>query len=118
MNLSKLCSVEPQLSSVVLQSPRPEDTEFILAGSLALEPSLEQSERVRDWVGLRPGRDSVRLGRERRDGLEIVHNYGHGGSGITVFQVRHFIRARKEREQSKFFWTDLNTYNLDSPIIY
>ena len=74
--------------SVVLQSPRPEDTEFILAGSLALEPSLEQSERVRDWVGLRPGRDSVRLERETRDGLEIVHNYGHGGSGITVFQVR------------------------------
>ena len=87
MNLSKLCSVEPQLSSVVLQSPRPEDTEFILAGSLALEPSLEHSKKVRDWVGLRPGRDSVRLGRERRDGLEIVHNYGHGGSGITVFQV-------------------------------
>ena len=74
-----------------LQRPRLEDTEFILEGSLALEPSLEHSERLRDWVGLRPGRDSVRLERERRDGLEIVHNYGHGGSGITVFQVSQVV---------------------------
>ena len=84
----------------MLQSPRPEDTEFILAGSLALEPSLEQSERVRDWVGLRPGRDSVRLVRERRDGLEIVHNYGHGGSGITVFQVRPVLEGGRWRMES------------------
>ena len=39
-------------------------------------------------VGLRPGRPSVRLERERvQGGLQLVHNYGHGGSGITVFQV-------------------------------
>ena len=63
-----------------------------MLGSKALEPSLVHSQKVRDWVGLRPGRSAVRLERERvvRDGgggLDIVHNYGHGGSGITVFQV-------------------------------
>ena len=35
----------------------------------------------------RPGRPSVRLEREIIDGVSVVHNYGHGGSGITVFQV-------------------------------
>ena len=43
--------------------------------------------KVRDWVGLRPFRPSVRLERETVEGRSIVHNYGHGGSGITVFQV-------------------------------
>ena len=43
---------------------------------------------MRDWVGLRPFRPSVRLERERLGGRSVVHNYGHGGSGITVFQVR------------------------------
>jgi D-amino-acid oxidase len=34
---------------------------------------------------LRPTRPSVRLEREvRRDGRVLVHNYGHGGAGITA----------------------------------
>ena len=44
-------------------------------------------DHLQDWVGLRPGRASVRLERELVGGLNIVHNYGHGGSGITTFQV-------------------------------
>jgi len=35
-------------------------------------------------VGIRPCRTAVRLELERLDGLPIVHNYGHGGSGVTV----------------------------------
>ena len=91
LNIDLLLSVLSVAQCCGVQSPREEDKEFILAGSLALEPSLAHCERVRDWVGLRPGRDSVRLERETRDGLEIVHNYGHGGSGITVFQVRQVV---------------------------
>jgi D-amino-acid oxidase len=35
-------------------------------------------------VGLRPGRSTVRLEAEPRgDGL-IVHDYGHGGAGVTL----------------------------------
>ena len=45
------------------------------------------SKKVKDWVGLRPFRPSVRLERETLGGQSVVHNYGHGGSGITVFQV-------------------------------
>jgi len=72
-------------------NPRQDDKEFILAGGKAMEPSLAGAKHLKDWVGLRPGRPSVRLERETMsDGVggvqEVVHNYGHGGSGITVFQ--------------------------------
>ena len=53
-----------------------------------------QAELVSEWVGLRPGRSSVRLEAELREAtssspagrraLKIVHNYGHGGAGITL----------------------------------
>jgi D-amino-acid oxidase len=36
-------------------------------------------------VGLRPARPTVRLAAEPGDGGPlIVHNYGHGGGGITL----------------------------------
>jgi len=89
--------VIPNLNSVVVggthqdgdwdRTPRVEDRDFILAGGTAIEPSLRGATHLKDWVGLRPGRPSVRLERERMSGgLQLVHNYGHGGSGITVFQ--------------------------------
>lgn len=42
-------------------------------------------------MGLRPGRDSVRIERifskNKKNGKTqiLIHNYGHGGSGITLF---------------------------------
>jgi D-amino-acid oxidase len=42
---------------------------------------IDSTEPVR--VGLRPfRRQSIRL--EREPGTDIVHNYGHGGSGVTL----------------------------------
>ena len=36
-------------------------------------------------VGLRPGRPAVRLEAERpASGKLLVHDYGHGGSGVTL----------------------------------
>uniref|UniRef100_A0A1B6ES01 FAD dependent oxidoreductase domain-containing protein n=1 Tax=Cuerna arida TaxID=1464854 RepID=A0A1B6ES01_9HEMI len=51
---------------------------------VALLPSLEGAEVVRTWTGLRPHRDPVRVELERVGGLKIIHNYGHGGYGITA----------------------------------
>jgi D-amino-acid oxidase len=51
----------------------------------ALEPRLAGTEILEHKVGLRPGRPEIRLEREDADhGPPRVHNYGHGGSGITL----------------------------------
>jgi len=63
-------------------TPRKQDTSFIRSGGQCLEPTLSRAKETNHWVGMRPGRNSVRLERDGR----IVHNYGHGGSGITIFQ--------------------------------
>ncbi|XP_037956196.1 D-aspartate oxidase-like [Teleopsis dalmanni] len=52
-------------------------------------PSLKRAEVVRECVGLRPHRAIVRVEGEkikRTDGsiLKVVHNYGHGGYGVTT----------------------------------
>ena len=47
-------------------------------------PELKDAEIIEDLVGLRPGRTEVRLEKEERDGVDLIHNYGHGGSGVTL----------------------------------
>ncbi|RCN36918.1 hypothetical protein ANCCAN_17204 [Ancylostoma caninum] len=51
--------------------------------------SFSSCEVISHHVGLRPGRCDVRLELERRlvsgKKVSIVHNYGHGGSGVTLF---------------------------------
>ena len=56
----------------------------ILTRCRALEPRL--SEHVASAaVGLRPGRDAIRLERAALpDGRPLVHDYGHGGCGVTL----------------------------------
>ena len=64
--------------------PSPGDAADILRRCVALEPRLAGAEVLEHKVGLRPGRPSVRLEREDGPGVPIVHNYGHGGSGVTL----------------------------------
>lgn len=52
----------------------------ILARAASIDPRLRGAPVLARAVGLRPARDVVRLEREGR----IVHNYGHGGSGVTL----------------------------------
>ncbi len=68
-------------ASLALDEPT---TGAILARCRALEPRL--SEQVTSAaVGLRPGREAIRLERERLpDGRALVHDYGHGGCGVTL----------------------------------
>ncbi|XP_047995991.1 D-amino-acid oxidase-like [Leguminivora glycinivorella] len=46
---------------------------------------FQDAKVVKHWTGLRPGRDQVRLETEIVDGKLVIHNYGHGGSGVTLF---------------------------------
>jgi D-amino-acid oxidase len=60
-------------------------TRAILERCAEVEPRLREARVLSVAVGLRPGRATVRLEREdRRDGRRIVHNYGHGGAGVTL----------------------------------
>jgi D-amino-acid oxidase len=60
-------------------------TDAILARAIILQPKLAGVKVLEQRVGLRPCRSSVRLEREDISGGKvIVHNYGHGGSGVTV----------------------------------
>ncbi|KIG16961.1 D-amino-acid oxidase [Enhygromyxa salina] len=62
----------------------PAQTVAIVERCTRIEPRLASTQRLGVSVGLRPCRDEVRLDQEVRDGQLIVHNYGHGGSGVTL----------------------------------
>jgi D-amino-acid oxidase len=63
---------------------REKDTEYILSKCEALWPELDRKKIVGSAVGLRPSRYEVRLERENIGGRNIIHNYGHGGAGVTL----------------------------------
>ncbi len=64
--------------------PDPEVAEQIIERCAAVEPRLGTAEVIGHRVGLRPVRPSVRLEAEQRGGARIVHNYGHGGTGVAM----------------------------------
>jgi len=62
----------------------PEVTERILARCRRIEPRLGESEVIETITGLRPERPSVRLEAEPLGPARCIHNYGHGGNGVTL----------------------------------
>jgi D-amino-acid oxidase len=57
----------------------------IVAACADVEPAIAAAAVLSHRVGLRPVRPSVRLEAESfADGQTIVHNYGHGGAGVTL----------------------------------
>jgi len=64
--------------------PTPALAEEILRRCIEVEPRLRQAQVRGHQVGLRPMRPSVRLEAEQVSDARCVHNYGHGGSGVTL----------------------------------
>jgi D-amino-acid oxidase len=64
----------------------PETAESILRRCRDIAPALADAAVIEHVVGLRPGRSVVRLEEDTLDepGPRILHNYGHGGAGITI----------------------------------
>jgi len=76
----------------------PGDSEGILRRCCLLEPSLAKGKVLAEWVGLRPDRRNPRVERAvlvTEEGVggsgggggrrvPVVHNYGHGGAGVTL----------------------------------
>ncbi|XP_078574080.1 D-aspartate oxidase-like isoform X1 [Branchiostoma floridae x Branchiostoma japonicum] len=91
-------------------SPHPADSKAIWEGCCQLVPSLRKCKVDHEWVGLRPSRPKVRLERESvgkgSSSLEVVHNYGHGGAGITLHwgcaqQAARLVREALSLQQLK-----------------
>lgn len=59
-----------------------EGLDDILRRAYSVLPGLDKRKIIGNWAGLRPYRATVRL--EREEGTNIIHNYGHGGSGYTL----------------------------------
>jgi D-amino-acid oxidase len=52
---------------------------------VAVAPDLAGARVLAHRVGLRPSRPKIRLEEEPRPGgVRIVHNYGHGGAGVSL----------------------------------
>jgi D-amino-acid oxidase len=70
--------------------PPPPDaarTAAILSRCLALDPDVARARVIESYCGLRPRRDEVRVEIDRdarARGRRIVHDYGHGGAGVTL----------------------------------
>ncbi|MGX7760774.1 FAD-dependent oxidoreductase [Streptomyces angustmyceticus] len=67
------------------REPDPAVAEAIVARCARRFPELAGARVLAHKVGLRPARPAVRLAVEPLpDGTPCVHNYGHGGAGVTV----------------------------------
>jgi D-amino-acid oxidase len=64
--------------------PDPDVAERILARCAAIEPRFADARVLEHRVGLRPERAAVRLEEERTGAARVIHNYGHGGSGVSL----------------------------------
>lgn len=70
---------EPNELSELTEAPT---IERILNNAYTVFPQLKDQAIIGSWAGLRPYRPDVRL--EKEAGKNIIHNYGHGGSGFTL----------------------------------
>ncbi|HEY7325533.1 MAG TPA: FAD-dependent oxidoreductase [Streptosporangiaceae bacterium] len=66
------------------REPDPGTAERIVEACAVIRPELHDAAVLEHRVGLRPVRPSVRLEAESGDGCTVVHNYGHGGAGVTL----------------------------------
>ncbi|MEU8679982.1 FAD-dependent oxidoreductase [Streptomyces sp. NPDC048611] len=67
------------------REPDPAVAEAIVARAARRFPELARVRVLAHKVGLRPARPAVRLAAERLPGgVPCLHNYGHGGAGVTV----------------------------------
>ncbi|MGK5679754.1 FAD-dependent oxidoreductase [Actinoplanes sp. URMC 104] len=56
----------------------------IIARCVEIEPLLKNAEVIDHRVGIRPAREPVRVERTTLAGSAVLHNYGHGGAGVSI----------------------------------
>ncbi|HEY9522988.1 MAG TPA: FAD-dependent oxidoreductase [Thermopolyspora sp.] len=65
-------------------APDPRQTWQIMRRCAAVEPRLADARVLRVDVGLRPGRAAIRLEAQTIGRTRLIHNYGHGGVGVSM----------------------------------
>ncbi len=65
-------------------APDREEAREILRRCRDAEPVLQDATVLRIDTGILPARPTTRVESERRRGRLVVHNYGHGGSGLSL----------------------------------
>jgi D-amino-acid oxidase len=80
------------------EQPEPDMAEKIIERCTRIEPRLRDARILDHRVGFRPMRPQVRVERERIDSGYLLHNYGHGGLGLTLswgcaFEVLELVRS-------------------------
>jgi D-amino-acid oxidase len=74
-----------QQRDVLSLRPDPATADRIVRLCVAAEPRLAGAPVLGHRVGLRPVRDDVRLDVQTLSGgRHLIHNYGHGGAGVTL----------------------------------
>ncbi len=66
------------------RQPDPATSAAILSRCAQIEPRLRNARVLDHRVGLRPTRPHVRVETQPVDGTRLIHNYGHGGAGVTL----------------------------------
>jgi D-amino-acid oxidase len=64
--------------------PNPATFEAIVRRCVAVEPRMRDARIIGHRVGIRPARSRVRVECAEIGGHELIHNYGHGGAGVTL----------------------------------
>lgn len=81
-------------------APDREEAREILHRCREAEPRLRDARVLRIDTGILPARPTTRIEAERRDGGLVVHNYGHGGSGLSLCwgTAHEVVRLVAERD--------------------
>jgi D-amino-acid oxidase len=64
--------------------PDPTSARAIVDRCAQVEPTLNGARVIEHQVGLRPARARIRLEREQLGNTTLIHNYGHGASGVSL----------------------------------
>jgi len=80
------------------------DSAAIKERCFKLIPSLQRARILKEFAGLRPHRSIVRVEPEMLGKLKVVHNYGHGGYGITAAPgtSKHAVKLMQQLHLSTY----------------
>jgi D-amino-acid oxidase len=66
------------------REPNPATAAAIVARCVEVEPRIRDARIIGHRVGLRPTRPYIRVEEQQLGGARVIHNYGHGGAGVTL----------------------------------